>query len=391
MWGRQRVFALVGALAVATGATFVAPSLAAEWTDKVSIHAYGGWALGSSDPYPYLSGSGDSDPEVDNVEAVLLFQFRPTENVQIVLAPGWEIAQSGESAEQSQSLEIASVEWSSSEKLRLRLGRNRLPFGIYTDIFDVGTLRPLYFLPQSIYGPTGFVNEAYNGAGISGLAPFAGGWQVDYDLFAGGTDFETEEIFEVPASGSDGGEAQSAEAGVEKLFGGRLTLTSPIDGLSFGASAFSGQPQARGNTALRNPSWGDFSSYGAHLEFLRGPWNLRTEVGRHYEDEYSSKAGYVEISRRIGTHWQGALRGESVRVDFDQELPPDAKSLLDHDELVAGISYWLSENLVLRLAYHRIEGNLFAHPSEEELADVLAAGKLDETSRLITFGAQFSF
>ena len=384
--------ARIAVAALAVGLAFGAPLRAADWTDKLSIHAYGGWAVGSSDPYAYLSGSGEGEVEVDNVDVVMLFNFRPTDDVQIVLAPEWEIEQEDGVTEQSAKLELGSVEWSRSEKLRLRLGRNRLPFGIYTDIFDVGTLRPLFTLPQSIYGPTGFVSESYNGVGVGGLLVPAEGWELNYDFYVGGSDFKTDEIFEAAVENPGEGDAgEEAEAGIEKLVGARLTFGTPVEGLSVGFSAFAGEPESQGDFALEDPAWGDFASFGAHAELLRGPWSVRAEIGRHTEDEFTSRAGYLEIGRRFGPRWQAALRGESVHLDFDEELPPGADSLLDHDELVAGVSYWVTENFVIRLACHQIEGNLFAHPEADELTEALEEGTLDDSNRLISFGAQFSF
>jgi hypothetical protein len=44
------------------------------------------------------------------------------------------------------------AEWRFSDALRLHAGRMKHPFGIYSEIFDVGTLRPFYTLSQSVYG-----------------------------------------------------------------------------------------------------------------------------------------------------------------------------------------------------------------------------------------------
>ncbi len=375
--------ALAG-LAVAGGLLLAGPARAVDLADKFSIHAYGGWAAGRSDPYPYLTGDGEPDFEVDNARAVLLMQFRPVDEVTIVIAPEWEIEQEDGSTEQDQNLEIASVEWSTSEKLRLRLGRNRMPFGNYTDIFDVGTLRPFYSLPQSIYGSTGFVTESYNGVGISGLVP-AGGWEVDYDLYAGGGDFLVDVPFEQALEEIAADEPADK---IKRLLGGRVTFGTPVEGLRFGLSAYAGRLE--GADAPRD-HWGDFASYGTHLEFDRSPWLVRGEVARHREDLFDTDAGYLEVACRFGTHWQGAVRADRVRTEFVEELPASFDSLLKHDELSLGASYWFNENLVLRASYHRVDGNLFAHPSGEQLFDEVDDDAVDERTDLFQFGVQFSF
>ena len=45
-----------------------------------------------------------------------------------------------------------------------------MPFGNYTEIYDVGTLRPFYHLPQATYGPTGQIAESYDGIGANRVA-----------------------------------------------------------------------------------------------------------------------------------------------------------------------------------------------------------------------------
>ena len=69
---------------------------------------------------------------------------------------------------QDVELDYAFAEWFVSDALKIRMGRVKHPFGLYGEIFDVGTLRPFYLLPQSIYGPNGFTAKAYNGVGLTG-------------------------------------------------------------------------------------------------------------------------------------------------------------------------------------------------------------------------------
>lgn len=369
-----------------------APMRAADWTDKISLHAYGGWAAGTSDPYPFLAGRGEGEAEVENLEAVLLFQFRPTEHLLIVIAPEGEVEREGNETEDKVRLELAYAEWETSERFRIRFGRNRLPFGIYTDIYDVGTLRPFYHLPVSIYGHSGFVSESYLGVGIGGLAPAKKGWELRYDLFAGGADFDVDEPFEeaLETPGGEGDAGEEAEGDIESLIGGRLILGTPVDGLTFGVSAFSGKPEAAGDFATSEPQWGDFRSVGVHVEFQRGAWTTRAETGRHHEDEFDTDASYLEVSRRLGERWQVALRGEHATVDFSDELPTGGDSLLDHDEIAAGISYWFDSGFVLKLSIHSFDGNLFAHP-HDRVAEALSEGSLDDSGTAVVFGAQFSY
>ncbi len=73
-----------------------------------------------------------------------------------------------------------------SQKLKLRAGKVKQPFGISAEVFDVGTRRPFFELPQAVYGPIGLVGESYKGIGFTGSFDVQGGWGLAYDLYGGG-------------------------------------------------------------------------------------------------------------------------------------------------------------------------------------------------------------
>ncbi len=382
---------------VRLGAAFLAPALllglplrAVDLNDKVSIHGYGSWAAGSSNSYTYLQGDEKSDPETRNVVAALHFDFTPTDRIRFTVVPVWDVTDS----EESVNLDVASVTWEVSDRAKLHFGRSRLPFGIYTDIFDIGTLRPLFNLAQSVYGPTGLVTEFYDGVGSTGNLFSVGGWEATYDAYAGGAAFSVDVPFEQALDASPGSPAEVATGGsasedsVDRLLGGRLTFQTPVDGLSLGLSSYAGKLE---DADPRRDHWGDFASYGAHVEFDRTPWLVRGEIARHREDLFDTDAGYVELARRFGPHWQAALRADRVRAKFIDKLPGIFDSLQKHDEISLGVSYWYNENLVLRTSYHRVDGNLFAHPNGDALIEAVATHSLEPRTDLILFGAQFSF
>jgi hypothetical protein len=357
------------------------PSQAVDLTDKISIHGYGGWAAGSSNSYTYLQGDEKSDPETHNAVAALHFDFTPTDNIRFTVVPVWDVSD----AEESVDLDVAAVTWDVSDRTKLHFGRSRLPFGIYTDIFDIGTLRPLFNLAQSVYGPTGLITEFYDGAGSSGNLFSAGGWEGSYDVYAGGASFEVAVPFE---QAQEALPEETDPDQVDRLLGGRLVFQTPVEGLSLGLSSYAGKLE---DADPRRDDWGDFASYGGQVEFDRTPWLVRGEIARHREDLFDTDAGYVELARRFGPHWQAAVRADRVRAKFVDRLPDRFDSLMRHDEASLGVSYWYNENLVLRGSYHRVDGNLFAHPNAAALAAAVAAGSVEKRTDLLLFGVQFSF
>lgn len=365
-----------------------AASAEAQW-DKISIHGYGGWAVGYSDPHPYLAGAGDGEPNFANGDFVLLMEARPAERLRIVFAPEFEFTEAGDETK----VRLLYAEWAATDHVALQLGRGRLPFGLYADIYDVGTLRPFYDLPQAIYGNNGFVSEFFDGIGLVGRGFEKGDWGVQWNLFAGGASLELEEPFEdvVPGGlpGVDEEAGEGSEDELESIAGGRVMVTTPVEGLSLGLSSYFAEPAVGGDfVSDQSTRFGDFASFGVSAEWIRGPWTVRAEVGHHDESEFDTDASYLEASYRLGDHWQLAARYDSADVSFVEELPAEGRSTLEHREVALGLNYWLGSNLVLKASFHQIEGNLFAHPEDHDLTPGVA---LDDRTDLALFGAQFSF
>ena len=370
------------------------PALAQD--QQVQVRGFGGWAFGNSDTNPYLTGIGGSQSEFQNVEFALNLGANPTDRLTINAQGFWETTHDGENVH----LDYAAAQWTFSDPARLRVGRSTFPFGIYSEIQAVGTLRPFVTLPQSVYGPTGLAGEAYQGVGLTGFFGTSSGWEFAYDVYGGGVTLEAEHPFEEAGDLHAAVEAaHAAEEGGEhveegefeelrNLLGGRLVISTPIEGLSFGASFYGGEPHETHEAGT--PGWGDHKSWGTQLEYATGPWSLRSEFAVHREAGFFNQDGvYVELARRVGEHWQLAARYDRSVVDYQEELPDSALSLLKHEELAFGVNYWFSPELVLKASYHRVDGNLFAH--DETTLHESFEGGLDERTKLFVFGAQFSF
>ena len=141
---------------------FALKGFAAEVGDKVSVHGFGGWGFGLTDDLRYLVGT--SDGKSDNVQVSLNINAQLSSRLKIVTQIAFDETNTGEA-----ELDYAFSEWTFRDELRVRAGRVKHPFGIYGEIFDVGTLRPFFLLPQSIYGPQGITAKSYDGLGLVGF------------------------------------------------------------------------------------------------------------------------------------------------------------------------------------------------------------------------------
>lgn len=346
---------------------------AESWSPQVVLHGYGTWAYGKTDGNHYTVG--DEDGDYQDSEVALNLTATPVQDLTIHV----QLAVENEEGESEALADFAFGEWRFSDALRLRLGLVQQPFGIYAEIFDVGTLRPFATLPQSIYGPVGVVAESFKGAGLTGYRQSAGGWGLSYDLYGGGLKVAEESPATFLAGVEEGFDL------VRDVIGGRIALQMPSTDLSFGLSGLVGTNE--------NESESRNSSLGLQVQYLSDAWWIRSEAVMHEDEgEHELRSGYVEVARFLTPHWQVAGRFDRLltdRVEEDEGLPEDA---FDHRETALGINYWFNPNFVLKLSIHEVKGNGFAFPEDpEELRDAVARGDLDGETRLVAFGANFTF
>jgi hypothetical protein len=145
------------------------------------------------------------------------------------------------------------IDWAFYERLfphgfEVRLGRVPIPFGIYNEIRDVGTLLEFYRPPVGIYFEGAFSSEAVDGVVVSKEFFSDSPWSLGVDLYGGSWDrpeFLTPTIYE--------GEAKQGR-------GAQLWLGTPLQGLRFGL-AFQRFNQEDAAVFFRNPDSSRFDVY----------------------------------------------------------------------------------------------------------------------------------
>jgi hypothetical protein len=342
------------------GLLLAAPALFAQSNGVPAIHVFGGWAYGRTNGNEYLAGTRQG--EFDNLTLALNLAATPVEPLRLEAQVSTEI----DRGVRQTAFDFAFAEWRVSDALRIHGGKMKHPFGIYTEIDDVGTLRPFYSLPQSVYGPAGTLAEAYNGVGVSGFRKLGTRWAMTYDVYAGELDLPfadfDREVFQADENG---------QLDVKNVIGGRAVLETPIDGLSFGASAYRGTMNGL-ETRVHH------QAAGAQLEYLTDRLSLRTEWTENVTGASGEHAGYVEAAWHFTKHWQVAGRFDGVQEKHDRTI--DGR----HNEASVGVNYWFTRRFVVKLSGHHIDGTHFAQPDA-------VTGRLQGDTRLLMFGAQFSF
>jgi|GEM_PF-876989 len=384
--------AAVGTVALALLLSMPRPGAAMSYLDNLEIHGFGGWAYGNTDGLSYTVGS--SDGKYDNAEFALNLSAHPSDRLSIVAQIFLESDDSDSNNTKDVELDYAFAEWFVNDALKIRMGRVKHPFGLYGEIFDVGTLRPFYLLPQSIYGPNGYTAKAYNGVGLTGNYDLGAGWGLQYDLYGG----EIEGDFDIPGlltTVEDFYLEPDVALGftVKDTIGGRLIFSTPIEGLSIGASAYRGDEEVGLDIVSKETR----ETWVGHAEYLSDRWTARAEWGRlTHKPNFEEEGGYLELAYKLTEHWELAGRYDKWDLTFPgtdfSTLPGILPQLLKHKEVAFGINYWFTPSFVVRLDFHKVDGNRFAFvDTPDQVLEALTTNTLDDTTQLVVLGAQFSF
>ena len=359
---------------------------AAQNREAVELHGFGGWAFGDTDGNRFLGASDGG--EYSKTILALKVSGRAAPSVQVHAQVFFRNAFDGAST----SLDYAFADWQLHNAFRVRVGKVKHPFGIYTEVAGLGTVRPFLNLPQAVYGPIGLVSKSYRGIGFHGTLPVRSGWTVEYDVYGGGIEFEQEEsaldFLTTPLADSTLGEGVFES---DDVIGARVLARVPIDGLRVGTSVYSGKP------AVPGPAQARYLNFGAHAEYVIDRTWVRTEYV-HQRDRVAplrdrENAYYVEVAQFLTEQWQIAALVSRLEANLTFpdpiSLPPD---LGKHEERAIGLNYWVSPELGFKASLHWVSGNLIAELSPAEFQQLILTGiSPHPNTRLFQVGAQFSF
>lgn len=228
-----------------------------------------------------------------------------------------------------------------TDKTWVRVGKVQMPFGIYNELRDVGTVLPFYRLPFGVYGENSFSSETVDG--IVGYHRFSGSspWSADLNVFYGGSDyFETDHI--------NFGKARS-----ENGLGYQLWINTPVSGLRFGVHQNRqtirgglfrppGQASENFNKVLVSGE-GVFQRFALRSEYEYNKFELGHSTAYYIQAEVNVIAKLTIMAQSDHTH--------VVTTGFFGELNFD----YDKDYAV-GARYAFLANLILKAEVHWDEG-----------------------------------
>ena len=143
---------------------------------------------------------------------------------------------------------VADYRW--QDWIGMRLGKVKLPIGLYNQSLVTDFLRPMVFLPQSIYDEnkrTQIVGAM--GGSIYGNISFGSKGDIDYQAYYGKVDFSEDSghargiqsLVNSFTRKKGLGTISDFDAENKYVYGGSLIYSPPLEGLRLGVSYFTGQ------------------------------------------------------------------------------------------------------------------------------------------------------
>lgn len=353
------------------------PAAAIELQDgKLSINGYGSWGYGATNlnEYTIAGHGGDFDAGEFALALTSRLSDRAVAAAQLHFSP----------EHTGLSLDWAFGEWRFSDLFRVRAGVLKHPFGIFGEVVNVGTLRPFFLIPASVYGATEISGSGVNGLALSGVIHPGKGWELSYDLYGGSLKLHVEEVIPKVLQQAQGTLQPGGTLGIEVeetkyILGGRLIVATPLEGFEVRLSTY-GTPVHEQN--------GPRIVVGPSLQYTGEAFSARLEYFYFWEDgSQRANAAYAEAAYFLTERFQIGARAEiydTTSFEF-----PGGSSLFEHREVAATFNYWFDPGLVVKLSVHAIDGNRFAFPVP--LDDALLAGSVKRTTFASIVGMQFSF
>jgi hypothetical protein len=378
---------LAAALAFATLCAATAARAQEPATQRVSLQGFGGWAYGKTDNDNGFAYSADGKGVWNNYYFALNVAAQPMEKLSIRAQAFW-----GEDLRpQRTNLDYAFAEWAESSSLKLRVGKVLAPFGLYSETYDVGTLRPFYLLPQFYAGTLGLIPKSYLGGGVTGTARLSDSWDLQYDAFGGEVQFDPFPIERVvgvdPGTGLPQVQTSQTQITGRQMVGGRLLLASPLKGFDVGGTVIHiGQLDYPPDSPL---SMTHATLVNGRIQYQRAGFAARGEYFGVLTDDADMRSWYAEASYKLTRHWQLAAQYEKSKIVLaagDTSIPD---TLLNHSSFGLGLNFWVSPEFVLKLNGYAVDKNMIARPANAGLRAAL--GTIDTSTGVVVAGAQFSF
>jgi hypothetical protein len=251
----------------------------------------------------------------------------------------------GESALQELQDDVA-LDWVFYEhrigESSIKVGKVQIPFGIYNEVRDVGTLLPFYRPSTNFYGEGAYTSETVDGIVLSHVFDLGGDWSLDSDLHYGNWEF-------INRSGSFSKRKVHDSIGVE------LWLDTPLSGWRIGTGGM--------RYDVEKPDGNRWTTYHVSLEGETGRFATHVEYKQIDFAQGTYEGGYAHVGFRATDKITVNAQYDTsdLNIDFFREGDFD-------DDIALGVNYAFRPDYVLKLEYHRNEGYTPEEPTQNFFA-----------------------
>jgi hypothetical protein len=324
---------------------------AVELSDRIDLHGFGYQDYAQTSANSYLDADKKGTWNNDFLGLVLSATLSEKSKL-------W--AQLEDTSNGGARFTWAFVDYELTDSVRLHAGRVKFPLGFYNEIIDAKGLQPAALEPSLYQSAADMVHDAYQGVGADFEQDFAGGhllWQG-----YGGNAYDVSP----PETSRD-----------RRVFGGRVTFRTPIDGLTVMGSGYRTQVQTLATGTMSNED-----RVIASIGYATDALDLKAEYGIHHLFGVKSDAWYVQGAYALSDSWKPYVRYDSVVLDSTRR--GDASYY--QDTWVGGVGYRVDRAIGLKVENHFNRG--YGLPVVD---GSIAAGAGHRSWNLLVLAADFQF
>lgn len=354
------------------------PAYAYDLGEYLSINGFLSQGYINSSANNVFGDSEDGSYELN--EFALTLNSVPTEKLRLSLQ--LLSRDLGDEGNNDLQIDWAMAEYQLKDSFGLRLGKVKLPFGLYNQHRDSDFLRPMAFLPQSVYNENKrtLIVGAWGGSIYGNLSLGAVG-DLDYQAYYGKVDFRTdsgqargmERLIQGTVKAKGLGLISNFDAENDYVMGGSLTYYPPVAGLRLAFSYFTGETEfsftAAGNAGKASGNNKDLVVFSA--EYTGNRWTLTSEYSEFTGDrkvldidipDGRSQGGYLQFCYHIRESVAASILYDQFYSDKDDR---DGSKLLAsgkqdflawRKDIGAAIRWDITDRWMVRAEYHNIDG-----------------------------------
>lgn len=364
--------------------------------EAVNIHGFISQGYLISGEYNYLTPNS-KDGSFEYNEVGINFSKQLTDNLSMSVQ--LFSRDLGDVANNTVNLDYAYGDYRWRDWLGLRVGKIRVPIGLWNEVRDYDMLRPWVVLPQQRYNDlTRDAMVATNGVGIYGSLPAGAVGTFDYYLLTGIVNLDADQGYGKYMEGVLAGQAElDGDPEADNMIAGSLRWQSPLPGLMLGASAMKIGMLAHYNADyygtpmqldidydkliigyMAEYMWNDLSLWAEYFhEELNYTMSYRVNdtTGSYPETEKEPEGYYIGAAYRFADWFQ---LGAYYSFGYNDAKDKDGDAMVemgfsDHkgyqQDIALTFRFDLNEYAVLKIEGHQMQGTNLVVVTDNEDSD----------------------